>query len=150
ANITAGSSTTLIWVTQNATSVSISGGVGTVNASGSTTVSPAVTTTYTLTATGPNGPVTQATTVTVGNVAGAPQIVRFEGSPLNIASGGQSTLSWTTNNATTVSISGVGTVTANGSTTVSPTQTTTYTLTATNAQGSVTAPVTITVGGIGV
>ncbi len=40
ANITAGSSTTLIWVTQNATSVSISGGVGNVNPSGSTTVSP--------------------------------------------------------------------------------------------------------------
>jgi hypothetical protein len=38
-------------------------------------------------------------------------------------------------------------VTANGSTTVTPSATTTYTLTATNATGSVTAPVTITVAG---
>ena len=148
ANITAGSSTTLIWVTQNATSVSISGGVGNVNtirldhgfAGGDHHLH--------VDRNRPRGTVTQATTVTVGAVvAGAPQIVRFEANPLSIAPGGQSTLSWTTNNATTVSISGVGTVTANGSTTVSPAATTTYTLTATNSVGSVTAPVTVTVAG---
>ena len=55
-------------------------------------------------------------------------------------------MSWTTNGATTVSISGVGAVTLNGSTTVSPTQTTTYTLSASSADGkTVTAPVTVTV-----
>jgi hypothetical protein len=148
ASITAGSSTTLIWVTTNATSVSISGGVGSVATSGSTTVSPATTTTYTLTATGASGTVTQQATVTVGAVVvGAPQIVRFEASPLSIAPGASSTLSWTTNNATSVSISSVGTVTANGSTTVTPAATTTYTLTATNSVGSVSAPVTVTVSG---
>jgi hypothetical protein len=74
------------------------------------------------------------------------QIIRFEASPLTIQPGGQSTLSWTTSGATTVSISGVGAVTPNGSTTVSPQTTTTYTLTATAANGtSVTAPVTVTV-----
>ena len=148
ASITNGSSTTLIWVTQNATTVSIQPAVGTVNASGSTSVSPAATTTYTLTATGSAGTVTQTTTVTVGPVVtGAPQIVRFVANPTSIAPGGQATLSWATNNATSVSISSVGTVTANGSTTVSPAATTTYTLTATNSVGSVTAPVTITVSG---
>jgi uncharacterized cupredoxin-like copper-binding protein len=149
AAITNGSSTTLIWVTQNATTVSIQPGIGTVNASGSTSVTPAATTTYTLTATGATGTVTQTTTVTVGAViAGAPQIVRFEGNPLSIAPGGSSTLSWSTNNATSISISGgVGAVTANGSVTVTPSATTTYTLTATNSLGSVTAPVTITVNG---
>ena len=77
---------------------------------------------------------------------GNPQIIRFEASPLNIAPGSSSTLSWTTNGATTVTISGVGSVTPNGSTTVSPTQTTTYTLTASDSAGhSVTAPVTVTV-----
>jgi len=151
ASISAGQTSTLTWVVQNATSVNISG-IGNVNAtSGSVGVTPTTTTTYTLTATGAAGTVTQTQTVTVGASSnGTPQIVRFEASPLTIASGQQSTLSWTTNGATSVSISGVGTVTANGSTTVSPTQTTTYTLTATNSSGSVSAPVTVTVSGASV
>jgi uncharacterized cupredoxin-like copper-binding protein len=148
ATITGGQSSTLIWVTQGATSVTISPNIGSVNTSGSISVSPTATTTYTLTATGANGTVNQSTTVTVGGANGMPQIVRFEGNPLSIAPGGQSTLSWATNNATTVTITpNVGSVTPNGSTTVSPSATTTYTLTATNAQGSVTTPVTITVSG---
>ncbi|HKE28735.1 MAG TPA: OmpA family protein [Bryobacteraceae bacterium] len=151
ASITAGQSSTLTWVVQNATSVSISG-IGSVNAnSGSTAVSPTATTTYTLTATGATGTVTQTVTVTVTATGGAtPQIIRFEGNPLTIAPGQSSTLSWATNGATSVSISGVGTVTPNGSTTVSPTTTTTYTLTASNGSTSVTAPVTITVSGAGI
>jgi len=153
ATITSGQSSTLTWVVQNATSVSISG-LGSVNAnSGSVGVSPTTTTTYTLTATGASGSVTQTVTVTVSGTptpTAGPQIVRFEGNPLTIAPGASSTLSWTTNNATSVSISGVGTVTPNGSTTVSPTVTTTYTLTASNGSTSVSAPVTITVSGAGV
>ena len=147
-SIAAGQSSQLTWIVQGATSVSINNGVGTVAASGSTTVSPATTTTYTLTAVGPTGNVTATTTVTVGGAAGAgnAQIVRFEGSPLSIAPGQQSTLSWTTSGATQVSISGVGAVTPNGSTTVSPATTTTYTLSATSSDGkTVTAPITITV-----
>ena len=147
--ITAGQQSTLTWLVQGASSVSINNGIGTVAATGSTTVSPTATTTYTLTATGPSGNVTATTTVTVGPVVvvpGTPQIIRFEGSPLNIKPGEQSTLSWTTSGATSVSISGVGSVTPNGSTTVSPAQTTTYTLSATSADGkTVTAPLTITV-----
>lgn len=146
-NIAAGQSSQLTWVVQGATSVSISNGVGNVAATGSTTVTPATTTTYTLTAVGPSGNVTATATVTVGPVVpGTSQIIRFEGSPLNIQPGQQSTLSWTTTGATQVSISGVGAVTLNGSTTVSPAQTTTYTLSATSSDGkTVTAPVTITV-----
>jgi hypothetical protein len=79
-------------------------------------------------------------------VPGTPQIIRFEASPLTIAPGQQSTLSWTTSGAATAAISGVGAVTLNGSTTVSPAQTTTYTLSATSSDGkTVTAPVTVTV-----
>ena len=148
-SITAGQSSQLTWVVQGASSVSINNGVGNVAATGSTTVTPSATTTYTLTAVGPSGNVTATATVTVGPVVvvpGTPQIIRFEGSPLNIQPGQQSTLSWTTSGATTVSISGVGSVTLNGSTTVSPAQTTTYTLSATSSDGkTVTAPVTITV-----
>jgi hypothetical protein len=146
-NIAAGQSSTLTWIVQGATSVSINNGIGTVAASGSTTVTPTATTTYTLTATGPNGNVTANTTVTVGaGQTTSAQIVRFEANPVTIQPGQQSTLSWSTTGATSVSISGVGSVTVNGSATVSPTQTTTYTLSATGSDGkTVTAPITITV-----
>jgi hypothetical protein len=146
--ISAGQSSTLTWIVQGATQVSINNGIGNVAATGSTTVSPTTTTTYTLTAAGPSGNVTASATVTVGaGQAGNPQIVRFEASPLTIAPGSSSTLSWATNGATTVSISpGVGNVPVNGSTTVSPSSTTVYTLTATSSDGkSVTSPVTVTV-----
>jgi len=153
-NIQPGQSATLTWVVQNATTVTITPGPGSVNAnSGSTSVTPTATTTYTITATGASGTVNQSVTVTVGAAtAGNPQIIRFAASPLTIAPGGQTTLSWTTSGATTVTISpNVGSVTPNGSTSVSPTQTTTYTLTASSADGhSVSAPVTITVSGAAV
>ena len=148
-NITAGQSATLTWIVQGATSVSINNGVGSVALTGTVQVTPAQTTTYTLTATGPTGNLTATTTVTVGTgggVTGNPQIIRFEANPVSIKPGEQTTLSWATNGANTVSISGVGSVTPNGSTTVSPSQTTTYTLTATSSDGkSVTAPLTVTV-----
>jgi hypothetical protein len=157
ASITAGQSSTLTWVIQGAASATIQPGPGNVNpTSGSTSVTPNQTTTYTLTATGSDGKtVNQALTVTVtpvtpptGSVA---QIIRFEASPLTVAPGGSSQLSWTTNGATSVSISGVGSVTPNGSTTVSPAATTTYTLTASGSGGQqVTASVTVTVTGAGI
>ena len=60
--------------------------------------------------------------------------------------GAASTLTWSSTNATTVSINqGIGTVAASGTRSVSPTATTTYTVTATNAAGSVTATATVTV-----
>ena len=149
ASIQPGQSSTLQWITQNVTSVSIAPGVGTVSpaASGSVSVSPTTTTTYTLTATGPSGTTTQTAVVTVGAApTGNPQIVMFTANPLTIQPGQQSTLSWSTNGASTVTISSVGSVSLNGSTTVSPTATTTYTLTATSSDGhTVTAPVTVSV-----
>ena len=149
ASITAGQSSTLNWVVENATTVTITPTLGSVDAhSGSSSVTPAATTTYTLTATGAGGTVNSTVTVTVGTVAaGNPQIVRFEAHPVTIAPGQQSTLSWTTTGAATVSISPVlGNQPLNGSATVTPAQTTTYTLTATSSDGHVvTAPVTETV-----
>jgi hypothetical protein len=144
--IPTGGSSTLSWNVENATQVTIQPTPGSVDShSGSVSVTPAQTTTYTLTATGPGGTVNSTVTVTVG-VTGNPQIIRFEASPLTISPGQSSTLSWTTNGATTVSITGVGTVAPNGNTVVSPTSTTTYTLTATSSDGkSVTAPVTVVV-----
>ncbi len=68
--------------------------------------------------------------------------------PTTIDPGGTSTLSWTTTNATSVSIDqGIGTVTANvaGSRSVTPSSRTTYTLSATGTGGPITRSVTINV-----
>lgn len=67
-----------------------------------------------------------------GVPGGPPTISSFTASPPFIDSGQSTTLSWTTTNATSVSISpGVGNVAAEaGSVSVSPTETTTYTITA--------------------
>jgi phospholipase C len=77
--------------------------------------------------------------------ATAPTIT-FTASPTSIGANGSSTLSWTTKNATKVSISpGIGTVALSGTSVVKPTATTTYTLTATGAGGTKTATVKVTV-----
>ena len=148
-NITRGSSSLLEWAVTGATDVSISPEIGSVSTSGSRQGSPTDTTTYTLTASAAGATQRATVTVTVGAAISNPRIIRFEATPTNIAAGESSTLSWTTDGATSVSINGVGTnLPANGSRVVTPTQTTTYTLTATAADGSsVTAPAIVTVGG---
>jgi hypothetical protein len=76
----------------------------------------------------------------------SPVITSFTANPATITAGQSSTLSWTTTNAVSVSISGIGEVQpANGSVSVSPTATTTYTLTATGNGGSITRTVTVSV-----
>ena len=65
-SIQRGQSSTLRWeVTGAVTSVSIDQGIGTVQNTGSSRVSPSDSTTYTLTATGPGGTVTSSATVNV-------------------------------------------------------------------------------------
>jgi Carbohydrate binding module (family 6)/Right handed beta helix region len=64
-SIRPGGSATLSWTTSGATDVAISPSVGSVGASGSTSVSPAATTTYTLTAEGPGGTTVSMVTLTV-------------------------------------------------------------------------------------
>ncbi|HEY6343162.1 MAG TPA: OmpA family protein [Bryobacteraceae bacterium] len=73
------------------------------------------------------------------------QIVFFNANPSAIAPGQSSTLSWQVQNATSVTLSGVGTVQPVGSVAVSPTMTTTYTLTASNASGSTSANAVVVV-----
>ncbi|MGH9433772.1 MAG: peptidoglycan-associated lipoprotein Pal [Terriglobia bacterium] len=60
-----GQSSTLSWSSSNATSLNLQPGIGTVQAQGSTTVSPTESTTYTITATGPGGTATADARVTV-------------------------------------------------------------------------------------
>jgi peptidoglycan-associated lipoprotein len=64
-SINKGESASLTWTTTDATSVSISPEVGAVTAQGSTKVSPADSTTYTITATGPGGSADASARVTI-------------------------------------------------------------------------------------
>jgi peptidoglycan-associated lipoprotein len=60
-----GQSTTLSWSSKNATNVSLDAGIGTVEASGTRTVSPGASTTYKVTASGAGGTATAETRITV-------------------------------------------------------------------------------------
>src|SRR5262245_56827357 len=65
-----GQSVTLTWATENPGTITIDQNIGRVTPRGSRSVSPMVTTTYTLTATGVGGPVTRSLTITIpGTVA---------------------------------------------------------------------------------
>jgi len=72
----------------------------------------------------------------------APNIF-FTASPDVIQKGQSVTLSWQVNNATEISIDGIGTVQASGSKKVKPTENTSYTLTATGEGGTQTATVEV-------
>jgi hypothetical protein len=144
-NISQGESARLFFDTVNATSVTITPGVGAVGTNGNVVVTPTVTTNYTITATNTNGSATCSVSVQV-TPGTAPRIDRFSANPLNITAGSVSTLVWQVENATTVNISPTpGSVGLVGTQDVSPAKTTTYTLTATNSFGSVSATVTVNV-----
>lgn len=146
-SVAAGSPATLQWNVNGATSVSISQGIGTVSSSGTQEVSPAATTTYTLTARNNAGSVTASTTVTVGAATTtAPVVTSFTASPMSITAGQSSTLQWNVSGATSVSINqDIGTVAASGTRSVTPSATTIYTLTATNSFGTTTRSVTVAI-----
>ena len=92
-SITSGQSSSLSWSTSGATSATISS-VGSVATSGSTNVSPSVTTTYTLTASNSNGPTTANATVTVSSGGNNPPVISGVSSSGITSSG--ATLNWTT------------------------------------------------------
>ncbi|HEY6250929.1 MAG TPA: alkaline phosphatase family protein [Candidatus Angelobacter sp.] len=153
--ITAGQFSTITWSTTNATSVSINPpipqeDVNNMPLNGQGSVTPAQTTTYTITATGSNGTANATATVTVNQVV---PTITFSASPTAVSSGGSSTLTWSTSNATSLTIDhGVGSVTpASGSVNVpNITQTTTFTATATGPGGTTTATATVAVSQVAV
>ncbi len=73
-----------------------------------------------------------------------PVTATLSANPASIQSGQSSTLTWSTQNATDITLDGAK-VDANGSQSVSPTQTTTYHLTAKGAGGTQDATATVTV-----
>lgn len=70
---------------------------------------------------------------------------QLSASPETIQQGQSSTLTWSTKNATTVTIDGLGTVEASGSRQVSPGESTTYRLAAKGDGGSIDATTRVTV-----
>jgi hypothetical protein len=148
-NITAGQTASLLWLVENADSVEISG-LGRVDAKqGTTQVNPTQTTSYRLTAKNANSETSETVTITVTQ----PQvrILSFNAVPTTISRGESSTLAWQTENAESVTISGVSAnLNVNGTTVVTPTATTTYTITATGRGGATTtATATVLVGAAG-
>ncbi len=112
--IASGGTVVLNWSTTNCTSVNVTGGgISSTNVSGSVTSGTLYgTTTFTLTATGSNGTISQTATVTVNNGGGnngsACVINQFSASPATISAGGTATLYWSTTNCSYVVISGPG------------------------------------------
>jgi hypothetical protein len=132
-SIDVGETAILTWTTTNASSVTISPGVGAVAVSGSTTVTPAATTTYTLVARGKSGSSVSSTVTIVVMPKIPPTISTSQGT---IQSRQSTSLSWNAPRAVHVSITGVGAVGTSGTIQVSPDKTTTYTLTATYIDGT--------------
>src|SRR6266851_5342492 len=78
--------------------------------------------------------------------APAQPTVTLSADPASIDRGGSSTLSWSSTNATQLSIApGVGTVNAEGSAKVTPSDSATYTITASGPGGSASATASVTV-----
>ena len=143
----AGGQVTLSWNVAGASIVQISPAVGAVAAQGSTTVAVAQTTTFVLSATSSSGVTSTATAVVSVAPLVSPLVFEFKASPTTLpAGGGASTLSWNViGSQMQLFIDGIGEVTGLTSKEVITTQTKTYTLTATNAGGTVTRQVTVTV-----
>lgn len=109
-SITQGDTVTLNWQMTNATSITITAvGADGVTRQISTTANPAPdqpteNTTYTAVATGPGGS-TAPQSVSVAVVLGIPQITQLAANPTTVVAGASSTLTWETNNATSVTFS---------------------------------------------
>ncbi|QDG51382.1 hypothetical protein FIV42_11715 [Persicimonas caeni] len=153
--IVQGDSVTLSWSVANATDVTLESDItGAIDLSnlatpGEISLQPQQTTTYTLTAEGLGGPVTETLTV---DVAPPVAITDFSASPqTDVAPGSDVTLSWTVTGATQIDIedSAANSVYSGtdltGTVTVTPSADETYTITASNAGSSDTADVTVTV-----
>jgi hypothetical protein len=150
ANINCSQNTDIAWQTTDAVDVSIDNGLGNVDASGSKSVSPRATTTYTLTAVGPGGKVTGTETVNVnttvtGSITANPTELHYRKIGDKVITDDNGTLTWTTSNADSANIDGIGKVDLNGTQTIKADpnktdlgpvdETRNYSLTATNVCG---------------
>jgi hypothetical protein len=155
-SITSGGAATLSWMTSGASSIVIDNGVkslilGVPAASGSISVSPTATTTYTLTASNAYGSTYSSQVLTVMAaplmpVYRWPTINDFHCSHTSVVAGNQAKLYWTVSDADSITIdNGIGSVVASGTTYIYPSATTTYTLMASNGGNTVAQSVTVNV-----
>lgn len=148
-----GESSDLLWTSSHADTLTVDNGIGgVVTPNGTMTVSPSMTTTYTITATNDAGTSTDSTIVSVGEgvpEGGVPD-VSISVSPSTIESGQSATLSWTSSDADILIIDNdIGSVIVpSGTVSVNPTSTTTYAITAENEHGTIGDSVTLTVGNV--
>lgn len=144
--VASGELSLLTWEVDDADTVTLSPGIGSVGSNGSISVQPQATTDYTLTASNDSGTVNASARVSVDQPA---RIISFSAEPSRINLGETSTISWQTENATTVTLNDTP-VGLSGSSEFSPQETTTFTL---RAQGDVGVAVTdsliVTVAGSG-
>jgi hypothetical protein len=145
-----GQSATLTWTSKNVTSCAANNFSNAGSLSGSTTVSPTSTTTYSIICDSASGQVTSSATITVVNANGVAPLITFTAKPNFITPGKQATLTWNATGADSCVgdgnfSTGASSVTS-GTAVVSPLATTTYTLTCTNngTNASSTAKVTVT------
>jgi hypothetical protein len=148
AAVAAGASSTLTWTSSNATSCTASGGwSGSLAPNGTQSTGPVASpTSYSLSCTGSGG--TSSASVVVNLIPTATLLV----SPSVIAAGGTSTLTWTSNNATSCAASNgwTGTLPTGGTqSTAAVSSTTSYSLVCNGAGGaSNTATATLTVSNV--
>lgn len=138
-----GSSTTLAWRVEGATSLRLDPLPGPVNGR-SLTLTPEATTTYVLTAAGPGGSVTRTATVTLTPALRPPEITAFTALPQIVAPGESFRLVWTTPTGSKLAL-GAQDVTGRVDLGMTQTATTTHTLSAQTAQGTTTARTTVPV-----
>jgi lysophospholipase L1-like esterase len=146
ASVAGGSSTQLAWSSTNATSCTASDGwSGAKPTSGSATSGAlTITTSFSLSCTGGGGTASQSVLVTII----PPPTVALAASPMTIANGATTQLTWSTTGATTCAASGAwsGAKTASGSaTSVALASSTSFTLTCSGPGGSATASAAVNV-----
>ena len=138
-SIEEGQSAILSWTSTYADSCTATGGwSGTRSISGTFTVSPAVTSTYSLTCTGAGGSTSNSVSVTVNTPPPPIPVVNLSVSPSTIEQGQSASLSWTSTDADSCVASGgwTGARTTTGSVSISPSATSNYILTCSGPGGS--------------
>jgi len=147
-SIVSGNSTTISWSSTNATSCDSNWWSGSTAKSGSVTMYPSVTTTYTKTCSNANGSASDSVTVTVNQSSSA----SLTANPSTLTKGNGTILNWTSTNTSSCSGVGFNTQGATSNTVsyspwIAPAQTTTYTLNCISSVGgpNPSSSVTVTV-----
>ena len=132
----------LTWTSTNTTSCSANWTTSTATSGTATKSNLTSTTTYTITCTGTGGSTQASATVTVGSAPPAPTI-SLSASPTSVSYNGNSTLTWSSTNATSCSTPMGNTTTSGSETLYNLTLSDTYSVSCTGAGGTRSADVSI-------